>query len=67
MATDKKNKNNETIVKDLEQKLKTMFQAIQRLQKIVKAVEMKANRGVDISRRNAMEITKIKSLLKQRE
>jgi len=64
MATDK---NNETIVKDLEQKLKTLVQAIHRLQKIVRAVEMKANRGVDISRRNAMEITKLKLLLKQRE
>lgn len=62
MTTDK-----DTQVKDLEQKLKTMFQAIQRLQKILKGTELKACRGVDISRRNAMEITKLKSLLKQRE
>jgi len=64
MATDT---NNEIKVKDLEQKLKTMFQAIQRLQKILKATELKASRGVDISRRNAMEITKLKSLLRRRE
>ena len=51
---------------ELEKKLKTMFQAMQRMEKLIRMVEVKANRGVDISRKNAMEITKLKSLLKQR-
>ena len=51
----------------LEKKLKTMFQAMQRMEKLHRMMELKANRGVDISRRNALEITKLKSLLKQRE
>jgi len=51
---------------ELEKKLKTMFQAMQRMEKLLRMVEVKANRGVDISRKNAMEITKLKSLLKQK-
>ena len=52
---------------ELEKKLKTMFQAMQRMEKLIRMVEVKANRGVDISRKNAMEIMKLKSLLKQRD
>ena len=46
---------------ELEKKLKTMFQAMQRMEKMLRAIELKAARGVDQSRKNTMEISKLKS------
>lgn len=46
---------------ELEKKLKTMFQAMQRMEKMMRALELKANRGVDQSRKNTMEISKLKT------
>ena len=46
---------------ELEKKLKTMFQAMQRMEKMLRAVELKAARGVDQSRKNTMEISKLKT------
>lgn len=51
---------------ELEKKIKTMFQAMQRMEKLLRAIERKAARGVDQSRKNTMEISKLKSLLKLR-
>jgi len=45
----------------LEKKLKTMFQAMQRMEKLLRATELKAARAVDQSRKNTMEISKLKS------
>jgi hypothetical protein len=59
MATEKE--------QELEKKLKTMFQAMQRMERLLKATELKASRGVDQSRKNTMEITKLKSLLNRRD
>jgi len=53
MATDKE--------QELEKKLKTMFQAMQRMERLLKLTEQKAARAVDQSRKNTMEITKLKS------
>lgn len=51
----------------LEKKLKIIFQAMQRMETLLRGVERKAARGVDQARKNTMEITKLKALLKQRD
>ncbi len=59
--------NNETTVKDLEKKLKTMFQAMQRMEKILKATEAKASRAIDLARKNTFEVAKIQMSIRRRE
>lgn len=62
MAANKK----DTEIKDLKEKLQTLVQAIHRLQRLLGQTTQKADRAVDISRKNAMEIEKLKRLLQQR-
>ena len=50
----------------LEKKLKTVFQGMLRMEKLLRMIERKAARGVDQSRKNTMEIIKLKTLLKLR-
>lgn len=57
----------ETQIKDLEQKLKTMFQAMQRMEKLLKRTEAKAARVADQSRKTTFEVMKLKAILKQRD
>lgn len=59
-------KDNYTSVKDLEQKLKTMFQAMQRMERLLKRTEAKASRAVDQSRKNTFEVAKIQTILRGR-
>lgn len=48
-----------------EEKLKTMFQAMQRMEKVLRVTEKKATRAVDESRRQNAEIAQLKALLKR--
>lgn len=66
MATEKEIELEKKIAEQ-EKKLKTMFQAMQRMERFIKMVEVKANRGVDISRKNAGEVLTLKRILKQRD
>ena len=53
-----------TKTKDLEQKLKTMFQAMQRMEKLLKRTEAKASRAMDQSRKTTFEVMELKSALR---
>lgn len=59
-------KENYTSVKDLEQKLKTMFQAMQRMERLLKRTEAKASRAIDLARKNTFEVAKIQTILRGR-
>ena len=57
----------DTDVKDLEQKLKTLFQGMQRMEKLLKRTEAKAARAMDMARKTQFELSTLKRILKQRE
>ena len=62
----------DTDVKDLEQKLKTMFQGMQRMENLLKRTEAKASRAMDMARKTQFELStlqrKLQGILnKQRE
>ncbi len=59
-------KENYTSVKDLEQKLKTMFQAMQRMERLLKRTEAKASSAIDLARKNTFEVAKIQTILRGR-
>ncbi len=59
--------NKDTQVKDLEQKLKTLFQGMQRMEKLLKRTEAKASRAMDMARKTQFELSTLKRTLKQRE
>ena len=63
MTKEKPNKE----VADLEQKLKTMFQGMQRMEKLLKRTEAKASRAMDMARKTEFALMTLKRSLKQRE
>ena len=52
---------------ELKKKVTTMFQAMQRMERLLKQTERKASRAADLSRKSAMEVTQLKALLIRRE
>ena len=64
-------KHNKTIVAQQkiidtqEKKLKQCQQAILRMEQLMRGIDVKAKRGVDQARKNTMEVSKLKSMLKQ--
>jgi hypothetical protein len=52
--------------KEHEQKIKIMFQAMQRMERLLRLTEKKASRAMDENRRVKVEITKIKAVLEKR-
>ena len=63
MAKEQPNKE----VVDLEQTLKTMFQGMQRMEKLLKRTEAKASCAMDMARKTQFELMTLKRSLKQRE